>query len=95
MVVPQRQGCGRQVVDDRIAEVSGQQKPRHDPRTNQHNRSMSITGLRECENDTSKQEHRPQRPTKHSHPRQHAKGRTCVVWVWVWLWVWVWVWVWR
>ena len=44
----------RQVVDDRRAEVRGQQKPPNDPHRNQHSPGTPTTGLRECGNNTSR-----------------------------------------
>ena len=43
------QNTARQVVDDQSAEGSGQQRPRNDPRSNQHNPSTPTTGLRQRE----------------------------------------------
>ena len=44
---------GRQVVDDRRAEVCGQRKPSNDPRSNQHSPGTPTTALRERGNNTS------------------------------------------
>ena len=41
-------------MDDQNAEGSGQQRPRNDPRNNQHNPSTPTTGLCERENVTSR-----------------------------------------
>ena len=41
-------------MDDQNTELSGQQRLRNDPRSNQHNPSAPTTGLRHRENDTSK-----------------------------------------
>ena len=61
-------------MDDQNVEGSGQQKPRNDPRNNQHNPQCTDC----CALLTQKrhqQEHRPQRPSESSDPTQHAKGR--------------------
>ena len=57
----------RQVVDEQNAEGSGQQKRRNDSHTNKHNPSTPTTGLRQRENNTSRNRGRRV---------QHAKGRT-------------------
>ena len=68
-------GGSRHVVDDLNAEGSGQQRPKHDPRHNQHNPQCADYWAL----PTRKRHHteqRPQRPSEHSDPTQHAKGRT-------------------
>ena len=61
----------RQVLDDQDVEGSAQQQPYHDPRNNQHNPP--------CANYwaplTRKRHHKEHRPSEHSDPTQHAKGK--------------------
>ena len=67
--------AARHGVDDLNVQEIGQQKPENDPRNNQHNPQCANywAPLTRKRHHT---EHRPQRPSEHSDPMQHAKGRT-------------------
>ena len=71
----QRRRWGGRGGGDQDAEGSGQQRPKNDPRSNQHN-PQHTNYWAPLTRKRHQQDHRPQRPTEHSDPTQHAKGKT-------------------
>ena len=69
---------GRQVADDRRAEVCGQRKPSNEPHSNQHSPGTPTTALRERGNDTSRSTGGSSRQNAATRRSMRREGRVTV-----------------